>query len=141
MLWIILAYLLFGCYHENPDLSSDLGQNLPFGVGVVFFTKGGRIMKKLLVLALVLVCGNCWAGPYIEFGSFYTDQPFWVDRGYGRMEESGIIGHVAAGYEIESGKWITDLQLKHESDPEHSGDRDLTAQNSIGISFRYKFSH
>lgn len=93
-------------------------------------------MRKLL---LFFVFSNCWAGPYFEAGSFYTNDKLWYYSENGeRLEESGLIGHVATGYEFDFDKFTIDIQFKHQSDPKNRNEADITKKDSAGVLMRYK---
>ncbi len=98
-------------------------------------------MRYLILVGLLL--SGC-ATPYIEGGLFYSKDRNWVYRSDTDVyvEESGHIGHIAAGFEWElyDEKMLIDLQLyRHESDYKQTGERDLTDNNAHGITTRYRF--
>lgn len=93
-------------------------------------------MNKLIVVVLLVACAQAEAGEfYIEAGTLYTENRIRMNG----VTESGLIGHIALGYEIREGNLSIDFQIRHESDPTQTGERDLTNKNAAGIMSRYRF--
>lgn len=93
-------------------------------------------MKTTIAVLLLIVCAQAEAGEfYIEAGTLYTENRIRMNG----VTESGLIGHIALGYEIREGNLSFDFQIRHESDPTQSNERDLTNKNAAGIMSRYRF--
>lgn len=98
-------------------------------------------MKILIWSLITLFSANSMADGtfYMEMGGFYSQDRVWYLAGDGsRLSESGITGHLAAGYERSfiNESLIFDLQVRHGSDPKKSGENDITAHEEIGLVVR-----
>lgn len=100
-------------------------------------------MNKLTILPLLLIAPFPAAALaegtfYLEMGGFYSQDRIWYfDENGDSLSESGIAGHLAAGYELSfDEKLIFNAQVRHGSDLKKSGDRDITSHEEIGIMVR-----
>lgn len=101
----------------------------------------------ILIMALAFSI-NCRADAYFELGAFYLENTF--NRYSNSTSPDGEVAseyfssgntaaHLAVGYEFNFNSVNIDIQLKHQSDPNETGNNDLINNNALGIVARKYF--
>jgi len=92
-------------------------------------------MERAVLILLLGMASSVWAdGFYFEGGVRYTKDAYYFDGIASRS-----LGHVAFGYDHSlTGRLVIDANLRHDSDLEHVNDNDWIANESIGVTLRYR---